>query len=671
MKTLFLPTIALMDRLRYPRKFAVMGIVALFAVLVLLFNLYQQLQAVVSTTTQERAGLSQIQPINQLVAELQQHRGLSSGILNGNAALEPRRAERQKTVAAALERVEAVLDPALRQDQSWQDLRAGWQEIVQDGLSLTASENLRQHTALVQKSMDLMLLVADASTLTLDPELDTYYLMDTVVVRMPLLLEKLALARGIGTGIIARREVTSQQQILMGQQIAELQANLDTMASGMTKVARYAPAAGARLQDFNQRFPQDARAVARLIREQIIEQRFETPSQEYFDQVTRVIDQGYQAMFQVLAPELDRLLQERIERSREHLLINVATSLLAFLGFTYLAIGAYYSIQNAIERLAAGAGRLAEGDFSTRFQLDSRDELGDAAQHFNRMAEGLGLLIRRLQQDVDTLHGAAGHLAGASTQIATSAGTQSESASGMAASIEEMTVGVSHIANNAQEAQDLSRESDQVAEQGGRVVLQVVEEIQRIATAVNHSSGLITRLGQQSEEISSIVAVIKEIAEQTNLLALNAAIEAARAGEAGRGFSVVADEVRKLAERTAASTREIATMIANIQDGTRQAVHSMQEGVARVDSGVTQAQQAGTAMQRVQDQALQVMQVVEDISTSLREQSTATTEVARHVERIAQMAEENNAAAGANAATASQLQTLADTLSQEVQRFKA
>lgn len=173
MKTLFLPTIALMDRLRYPRKFAVMGIVALFAVLVLLFNLYQQLQAVVSSTTQERAGLSQIQPINQLVAELQQHRGLSSGILNGNAALEPRRAERQKAVAAALERVEAALDPALRQDQSWQDLRTGWQEIVQDGLSLTTSENLRQHTVLVQKSMDLMLLVADASTLTLDPELDT------------------------------------------------------------------------------------------------------------------------------------------------------------------------------------------------------------------------------------------------------------------------------------------------------------------------------------------------------------------------------------------------------------------------------------------------------------------------------------------------------------------
>lgn len=671
MKTLFRPTIALMDRLRYPRKFAVMGIVALLAILVLLFNLYHQLQAVVSSTTMERAGLSQIQPINKLVAELQQHRGLSSGILNGNAALESRRAERQQAVETLLNQVDGLLDPALRQEQAWQDIRTGWKDIAQNGLSWSTSDNLRRHTELVQKAMELMLQVADTSSLTLDPELDTYYLMDAVVVRMPLLLEKLALARGLGTGIMAKREVTEQQVIALSQLIAELQVNLNTMGKGMTKVARYAPAAGARLQDFNSRFPQDTAAVARLIREQIIEQRFELPSQEYFDRVTGVINQGYQAMSEVLAPELDRLLQERIERSQHHLLINILASLLAFLGFTYLAVGAYYSIQNAIERLAAGAGQLAEGDFSTRFQLDSHDELGDAAQHFNRMAEGLGRLILRLQEDVDTLHGAAGHLASASTQIATSAGTQSESASGMAASIEEMTVGVSHIASNAQEAQGLSRESDQVAEQGGLVVEQVVTEIQRIASAVNQSADLITRLGQQSEQISSIVAVIKDIAEQTNLLALNAAIEAARAGEAGRGFSVVADEVRKLAERTAASTREIATMIANIQDGTRQAVLSMQEGVARVDSGVTQAQQAGSAMQQVQDQALRVMQVVEDISTSLREQSTATTEVARHVERIAQMAEENNAAAGANAATASQLQSLADTLSQEVQRFKA
>jgi methyl-accepting chemotaxis protein len=233
-----------------------------------------------------------------------------------------------------------------------------------------------------------------------------------------------------------------------------------------------------------------------------------------------------------------------------------------------------------------------------------------------------------------------------------------------------MTVGIDHIATNAQSANQISRHAGELSAEGGRVVGTVVREIELIAEVVRKSAAIIDELGQRSEQISAIVNVIKEIADQTNLLALNAAIEAARAGESGRGFAVVADEVRKLAERTAKSTQEISEMIIAIQNGTQNAVSSMTEGVERVNQGVTLATRAGGSIAEIEGGAGQVVETVSEISTALREQSAASMEIAKNVERIAQMAEENSAAVAENAATAARLEELSERLEAEVRRFK-
>lgn len=192
----------------------------------------------------------------------------------------------------------------------------------------------------------------------------------------------------------------------------------------------------------------------------------------------------------------------------------------------------------------------------------------------------------------------------------------------------------------------------------------------RIAESVEQSAQLIEDLGRQSDRISAIVNVIKDIADQTNLLALNAAIEAARAGETGRGFAVVADEVRKLAERTTQSTQDIAAMIDAIQNGTAQAVDSMHAGVERVAGGVELAKRAGKAMEEIHSGAQRVAQTVSDISLALKEQSAASSEIAVNVEKIAQMAEENNAAVAGTTGTARELERLAEGLQAEIRRYK-
>ena len=206
--------------------------------------------------------------------------------------------------------------------------------------------------------------------------------------------------------------------------------------------------------------------------------------------------------------------------------------------------------------------------------------------------------------------------------------------------------------------------------QGGEVIHRTVDEMNQIAGTVRQASAAIDDLGQKSDQITSVVQVIKEVADQTNLLALNAAIEAARAGEQGRGFAVVADEVRKLAERTTKATEEIAAMVNSMQESARSAVSTMDDAVGRVGSGAALAQQAGEAINQIKSGADQVVNVVNDISAALAEQSVASNDIAGHVERVAQMTEENSAAAGETANSAGHLQHLAVEMRGAVSRFK-
>jgi len=257
-----------------------------------------------------------------------------------------------------------------------------------------------------------------------------------------------------------------------------------------------------------------------------------------------------------------------------------------------------------------------------------------------------------------------------SNQVATASHHQSESASDMAATVEEMTVSINHVGDRAQEANRLSSESGQLAISGEKVISQTVSDIQDIAATVHEAAELIHGLERHSQEISNVVAVIREVADQTNLLALNAAIEAARAGEQGRGFAVVADEVRKLAERTAVSTQEISRTINTIRTGASNAVTSMQGVVSKVTKGVESAQEANEAIRQIGEGSRNAVGMVEEITSAIREQATATNNIAMQVERIAQMSEESSAAAGNSAETAQDLDRLATDMQRIVSTYR-
>ncbi|KTT03296.1 chemotaxis protein [Pseudomonas oryzihabitans] len=339
-----------------------------------------------------------------------------------------------------------------------------------------------------------------------------------------------------------------------------------------------------------------------------------------------------------------------------------------------LALGIAWSLSRTISgRLTQAvvvARNIADGRLDSSIPASGQDEVGQLLGAFGLMQEKLREMIQRIKQGTEQLVAASHSISTNAQQLSTAAREQSSAASSMAATVEELTVSINHVSDNANEAHGLSSESGRLALDGGKTIQASVDSMKSIAGAVQSSAARIGELGEHSERVSSIVSVIKGIADQTNLLALNAAIEAARAGDQGRGFAVVADEVRQLAQRTANSTQEIATMIEKIQVATQTAMDDMDVGVRQVNGGVSLANQAGDAVVSINNSSGSVVRVVNQISLALREQTAASQDVARTVERIAQMAQQNSEAIGETVQTAVSLDALANELNRHIGHFR-
>ena len=315
------------------------------------------------------------------------------------------------------------------------------------------------------------------------------------------------------------------------------------------------------------------------------------------------------------------------------------------------------------------AHRIAIGDLSTTIPVAPNDTSSLLAS-MRKMQDGLRELIEQIAVATVQLAGSAQQLSVSSHQVREATNQQTDAASTVAATVEEMAVSIEHISDNTADVNRSAIESKQMAEEGEHFAQNTIGEMKKIVENVNQSSTFMRTLDEQSHKIADIVNVIKEIADQTNLLALNAAIEAARAGEQGRGFAVVADEVRKLAERTKLSTEDIASMITAIRNGTSLAVESMAQGTVMVNGGMELVGNTGNSMATIYGSTDKVLAAIDDISTSLREQSNANSEIAKSVENIARMSESNYAAVCNVVSSAEQLQMLSEALRKSATRFR-
>jgi len=327
-------------------------------------------------------------------------------------------------------------------------------------------------------------------------------------------------------------------------------------------------------------------------------------------------------------------------------------------------------LKNQTEVMLEAMNKFADGDLTISLNIEKNDEIGKLFEGFNKAVSNMGNLLSQVTEAVQATASASNEISSSSEEMAAGAQEQSSQTTEVAGAVEQMTKTIMETTKNASTASEAAKNSGIIAKEGGRVVTETIEGMNRVAQVVKQSAEMVHTLGKNSDQIGEIVQVIDDIADQTNLLALNAAIEAARAGEQGRGFAVVADEVRKLAERTTKATKEIASMIKQIQKDTEGAVQSMNQGTNEVARGKELANKAGDSLREIIAGADEVVDMVTQVAAANEEQSSAAEQISKNIEGISNVTQESAAGVQQIARAAEDLNRLTINLQELVSRFK-
>jgi twitching motility protein PilJ len=324
--------------------------------------------------------------------------------------------------------------------------------------------------------------------------------------------------------------------------------------------------------------------------------------------------------------------------------------------------------QQAILRLLDELSSLADGDLTVQATV-TEDITGAIADSINYAIEALRELVTTINDSSILVDAASKQTDGTARHLVRSAETQAKQAAAASESMARMAISIEEVSGNAERCSDVARHAVEISHKGGEAVRRTIAGMNTIRETIQDTSKRIKRLGESSQEIGNIVELIEEIAEQTNILALNASIEASRAGEASRGFAVVADEVQKLAERSAGATKKIEVLVSTIQSDTNEAVMSMERSTTDVVGGALLAENAGAALEEIEQVSHQIASLVQNISSSSKEQASVAGAITKNMHVLREISTKTTESTAATSSAISKLSELASQLRRSVSGF--
>jgi twitching motility protein PilJ len=325
--------------------------------------------------------------------------------------------------------------------------------------------------------------------------------------------------------------------------------------------------------------------------------------------------------------------------------------------------------QEAIMRLLDELSSLADGDLTVQATV-TEDITGAIADSINYAIEALRELVTTINDSAIQLDGAARQTQAAAAHMAKASSAQSRQISAASESMADMAASIEEVSGNSERCSDVARHSVDIAHKGGDAVRRTIDGMNAIRETIQETSKRIKRLGESSQEIGNIVELINDIAEQTNILALNASIQASMAGEAGRGFAVVADEVQRLAERAANATKQIEVLVRTIQTDTNEAVVSMERSTTDVVGGALLAENAGAALEEIEQVSNQIASLVQNISASARQQAAASGNISKNMQVVREISTQTAEGSTATSTSIAKLAALSAQLRKSVAGFR-
>ena len=629
------PGIRAFRQIGFPAKAAWVSSAFMLPIVVLTWGLWATASTAIATSNQERLGVEYLRALMPLLDAAQNRRRAATA---GAADL----GEAHQRVAQALQTVSQVhqrLGPALDLEDPWARTQELNKALDSAAMRDTPAATFAAHTAFINQLLGLLNDVADHSTLTLDPDVDTFYLMDAAIFRQPALVEQLGQIRGMGNAALrsarldlAQREVVANALAFAGVHAAALHKSVGRAVKADPSLSRAlgldpAMAAGDRFLG--------------LVRDQVLGDvphgdpvafvaAANTAIQLQFEGVTRMLD------------ALDTRLAKRVATLQQVLWTKLTVAFLGVALAFYMLVAFYRVTQGGMAEVTRQLQEVSKGDLTPKPQPWGQDEVATLMHTLAATLESLRMIVGQVRSGAQEIETASAEVASASMDLSRRTEETAAQLQRTSAAMTEIGTAVEHTAATAAGATEIVERNAQVAHAGGQEVAQVVSTMGDIKGA--------------STRIEEIIGTIDAIAFQTNILALNAAVEAARAGEQGRGFAVVASEVRALAQRSSTAAREIKGLIG--------------DSAGRVDSGARVVEQAGQTIRQIVDNAHQVRQLMGEISTGTREQTAGLSEVGQSVEQLDGMTQQNAALVEQTAAAASSLKDNAHRLTAAMAFFK-
>ncbi|MDH1056082.1 methyl-accepting chemotaxis protein [Aquipseudomonas alcaligenes] len=644
MNSVLYPAIALMNRLSFGMKFSLISVLFFLPMLVTNYYLVRESYDAFVDTRTELQSLELLKQSQKMRQELERLNDLyeinavlgQSGEADKLAALI---APLEKSISEALDALTSPSDDA----QKIEEFNAQ-RDAIKTALDAVAAESsLRSKAGLVVKALDnaevFIKFVASQSGLSQDSDLTVRQMAELLTTATPPVTEALSKGRALGSyslgqGILGSSDSTKLDEMLaqLEQLHAEygfkLQSALDGNARARNELSTAAEASRASLME-----------ISGVLEEQLLmADTLDAPWQGFFDQLSAAIDKTYTFNDQMLG-FLDHELSQRLEGKRTQMVLLVVALVSVFLAIGYLYGAFYVSTRATLKGFGSTLNQVAAGDMTVRVNVRSQDELGELGEVFNGTVAKIRDLIDLVGQTVVEVERQADRVelvSGESSQAVTAQRGQIEQ---VATAMNEMSATAQEVARSAAAAVSSAQSVNDETVSGRAMVESQVGSIQRLASEIDQSVGVINQLAADSASISQVLDVIKGIAGQTNLLALNAAIEAARAGEQGRGFAVVADEVRNLAKRTHQSTEEIEQMIGRLQNGVGATVTAMNGSHQMVESTVNQSAQVQQALENILGAVGMIVDQNQQIAAAAEQQTAVAHDIDMNIVEINQAGE--------------------------------